>query len=90
MPAGAREVTLCSGLPAFLVSVPAAAHSNKFEQPAQQLKAQRQAAAKAHTQAALEAQQQRGGGGGQQVELGRLGGAAAAVQPKGAAAKKEE
>lgn len=80
---------LCSGLPAFLVQVQAAeTYSHKFEQPAQQLKAQRQAEAKAHMRRALEAAP----AAAAEIELGRgAGGRAAAEEPgKGAAEKKRE
>lgn len=93
----AQEIGLCSGLPAFLVQVPAiGVHSNKYEQPTQQLKAAREEAAKRHTQAALAAQQaqQRVGGSVQLVQQARAAvqeaAAAAAAAPKSAADKKDE
>ena len=88
-PADAREISLCTGLPAFLVHVPATAeHSHKFEQPVQQLKAARQEAAKRHTEAALAAQRGRGGG----VELAQRAraGLPSAAEQKSATDKKEE
>lgn len=95
--ADAQEIGLCSGLPAFLVQVPATGvHSNKYEQPTQQLKAAREEAAKRHTQAALAAQQtqQRAGGSVQLVQQARAAvqeaAAAAAAAPKSAADKKDE
>jgi hypothetical protein len=96
LPPDAQEIALCSGLPAFLVQVPATGvHSNKFEQPVQQLKAAREEAAKRHTLAVLaaqhaqQAQQQQTGGS---VQLGRAAAdaATAAAAPKSAADKKDE
>jgi hypothetical protein len=51
--ADAEEIALCSGVPAFLVQVPATeVHSDKFLRSEQQEAGERQDAAKAHAEAA--------------------------------------
>lgn len=51
--ADAEEIALCSGVPAFLVQVPAKeVHSDKFLRSEQQEAGERQDAAKAHAEAA--------------------------------------
>lgn len=83
--ADAEQITLASGLPAYLVSVPAKeVHSDKFLQPAQQLRGQQQELAKLHTAAALAAHPHHVQHAGQ--EPGR----AAAAAPKSATDKKQE
>lgn len=56
----AEQITLASGLPAYLVSVPAQeAYSDKLHKPDHQWKGQQQELAKLHTRDALAAHPQR-------------------------------